>query len=87
MQHNTYYSAFIDILAMTDGDIGCQERTKHYGSLLEAFSIFSGPLSHKPLISEDLEVDLISILNFETVSSTLLDLIFELRTRFWSSKA
>ena len=37
VQHNTYYSATIDILAMTDGDIGCQESTKHYGSLLEAF--------------------------------------------------
>ena len=87
MQHNTYYSAIIDILAMADSDIGCQESTKHYGSLLEAFSTFSGLFPVYPLFLMILEVGLISILNFETVSSTLLHLIFELRTRFWSSKA
>ena len=61
MQHNTYYSAFIDILAMTDGDIGCQESTKHYGSLLEAFSTFSGLFPVYPLFLMILEVGLISI--------------------------
>ena len=48
---------------MKDGDIGCQESTKHYGSLLEAFSIFSGLFPVYPLFLMILEVGLISILN------------------------
>ena len=60
MQHNTYYSAIIDILAMADSDIGCQESTKHYGSLLEAFSTFSGLFPVYPLFLMILEVVLIT---------------------------
>ena len=60
MSHGMHFTANLSNETLTDGDIGCQERTKHYGSRLEVFSIFWRLFPINPIFLNIFEFGLIS---------------------------